>query len=771
MVRHESRFLVDTAFIIERTYQTFFGTPLLTAQGSDHTFTFAFARDFLRLRSKLGIRAGVLVIGRESHSLTTDQNIENIIIFLQELKIPYIRDPSNTGLKMVGSLGSQFSHIVTGDKRFLQLTGYDVTVVLVRHASRYQCDWVSSDTVRTIMGIAPENVLTYLALTESSNAQALTSTQAVRLIELYGDLDSIYENLSKVASGQIRKKLVKNETRARDYYSESKPDRASESVSCNLQTVSLGDLDTDRNRQLLRTYGFHSLLPLLANHTDVRLDLNEITTRLGSYHAVVDGKGIQELESLMLSSKQCSIDTESDDKDPREAVLLGVAFSVKGGEAYFVPLIEEDLKGLCKDDVLKFLKRICNSGISFIGHNIKYDYLLLRRNGIRIKSIQFDTMLAAYDCHGDWDFFNLRYLAQRFLGEKIKSYSDLVDEDKTFLDLPLKDLVNHACQDADVTMRLYPIFLAELNDRNITEQYYDQTMRLMMHLAELEFQGIAADWGQIDAIRRSLSKKASDLKDDICKKVGIVFDLDSDKDLSAVLKEALVLRGYLAPRKITMAILEQVAICEPIVRLVVQYKKLRSRVLGLESVSACVTGGRIYPLFNQIKSRAGLLSTVKPNLFENDTLPELKSCFDSSVRDYFRDKQRSLDILSQVTQDPVLRDVRASKSKVDVFMAEHAVMKDLDHDECLLSLAVGQSDSKLSREFLVDRVKIREIRNDLGERYSTMFRWLDSYRRKAQANGYAAIDGKRKYIDGLKSSDMARRDRAMEEAVRWLIRY
>jgi hypothetical protein len=209
MVRHESRFLVDTAFIIERIYQTFFGTPLLTAQGSDHTFTFAFARDFLRLRSKLGIRAGVLVIGRESHSLTTDQNIENIIIFLQELKIPYIRDPSNTGLKMVGSLGSQFSHIVTGDKRFLQLTGYDVTVVLVRHASRYQCDWVSSDTVRTIMGIAPENVLTYLALTESSNAQALTSTQAVRLIELYGDLDSIYENLSKVASGQIRKKLEK----------------------------------------------------------------------------------------------------------------------------------------------------------------------------------------------------------------------------------------------------------------------------------------------------------------------------------------------------------------------------------------------------------------------------------------------------------------------------------------------------------------------------------------------------------------------------------
>lgn len=158
---------------------------------------------------------------------------------------------------MVDSLASQFSHIVTGDKRFLQLTADDLTVVLVQPAGRYQCDWFSLDTVRTMMGIAPKDVPTYLALTEASNAQALTSTQAVRLIELYGDLDLIYENLPKVPSGKIRKKLVKNETRARDFYLESKPDRERESVSCNVQPFSLDDLDTDRNRQLLKTYGFH----------------------------------------------------------------------------------------------------------------------------------------------------------------------------------------------------------------------------------------------------------------------------------------------------------------------------------------------------------------------------------------------------------------------------------------------------------------------------------------------------------------------------------
>ena len=232
--------------------------------------------------------------------------------------------------------------------------------------------------------------------------------------------------------------------------------------------------------------------------------------------------------------------------------------------------------------------------MNFVGHNIKYDYLLLRRNGVRINSVHFDTMLAAYDCHGDWDFFNLPYLAQSFLNEKIKSYSDLLDQDSTLLDVPFEELVNHACGDVDMTMRLYPILLAELSHRSITGQFHDQTMPLMRYLGELEFQGVPADSSKIAAIHRRFSLKASGLKDEICKKVRKSFDLDSEKDLSTVLKEALTLRGYLAPRKITMAVLEQMATSEPVARLLVQYKRLRSRILGLQTMSTSVSNGKIY---------------------------------------------------------------------------------------------------------------------------------------------------------------------------------
>jgi len=181
-------------------------------------------------------------------------------------------------------------------------------------------------------------------------------------------------------------------------------------------------------------------------------------------------------------------------------------------------------------------------------------------------------MLAAYDCHGDCDFFNLPYLSQTLLNEKIKSCSDLVDQNITLLDVPFKELVDHACGDADITMRLYPILLAELDRRSITGQFYDQTMCLMRYLGELEFQGVPADLAKLDAIHRDLRVKASDLKDELSGRTGKAFDSDSEKDLWAVLREALELRGYFASRRITVAMLEQIASSEPIAQLVVRYK-------------------------------------------------------------------------------------------------------------------------------------------------------------------------------------------------------
>jgi len=246
------------------------------------------------------------------------------------------------------------------------------------------------------------------------------------------------------------------------------------------------------------------------------------------------------------------------------------------------------------------LKRIFNSKVDFIGHNIKYDYLMLRRSGVTMRRIHFDTMLAAYDCHGDWPFFNLPYVCKRYLGKEIKSYSDLVSDGSSFLDLPLREMVNHACQDADMTRRLYPGLLAQLQKRGIAGQFFNHTMKHLQRLAKLEFDGIAVNVGRIDRIKEDLLKRVTRLRLEIFTMVGKDFDLESQQALSAVLREVADLRGYIGPSRITVSSLEHLAIVEPVARLIVEVKRLRSRIVRLESISAEARDGKIYPLFNQI---------------------------------------------------------------------------------------------------------------------------------------------------------------------------
>lgn len=341
----------------------------------------------------------------------------------------------------------------------------------------------------------------------------------------------------------------------------------------------------------------------------------------------------------------------------------------------------------------------------------------------------------------------------------------------SFLDLPLREMVNHACQDADMTRRLYPCLLGELQKRSIAGQFFNHTMKNLQRLARLEFDGMSVDVGQIDRIKADLLKRVSRLRLEIFAMVGKDFDIDSQQALSAVLREIADLRSYIGPSRITTSSLEHLAIAEPVARLIVKFKRLRSQVARLESVSASVRDGKIYPLFNQIKFRTDMVGTSRPSVFDIEGLSDLKSCFHGCVRDLFVDPQKSLHILSKVTKDPVLINVRRSKSKVDPVMAKHPLMQELDPDELLLRLAIGQSDTVLSKRFLIDRLNITTMRHDLEKRYRIMFQWLNSFRRMARTNRYATNGELRKYIDGLKSSDVARRGRALEYAVRWLIHY
>ncbi len=769
MVTQENVFLVDTTFLFENAHKTFFGAPLLISVGRDNTFTFGFLRDLLRIRRSIGVNAGILALSIETYSVTSKENIGKVLRLFRELGLSYVQEPCKSVLDISATVSSHISYIITQDEKILQLAKDDLSVIVLKDPGDYEV--MTSKKIISQMGVSPNRIPTYLALTKGCpNSALLTKRQAIRLIELYGDLEKIYENLSRFTSTVVRKKLLSGKNTFLSNYSKNKARETHLSLSFKPTDLSW-NLGNERDASLLKSYGFHSLIRLLKRPIQVHLAPDKALKESTPYNAVVDSKRLKELEALISSSKLCAIDCESDDKNPHQATLFGTAFSVKKGEAFYVSLIESDLMGITPKDVIACLKRICSKATQFIGHNVKYDYLLLRRNGIKIKSIHFDTMLAAYDCYGDWNFFNLKYSSERLLGKMIKSYKDIVRKDQTFLDLPFREIVRHACEDAEVTLGLYHILIKELERKGITEQYFNRTLTQVRILGNLEYNGISLNSDKLKNIRGSLLDEALNIKQNIWDKIGKSFDLDSQKEVSVVLNDTLDLREYLGSKSVTLSALEQLAINRPIVRLIVEYKRKRKQLKTIDSIVKTIREGKIYPTFNQLKSTYGQLTSKNPNLFETEGIPNLKSCFSITIRGYFKDSKRSLDVLENLSEDVNLRRDRVGRSKRNKFIETHPLMKDLDHDDLLLSIVIGYSDVKLSRRFMVDHLTISTIRLDLTERYASLFRWLDEFRKNTAKQGYIKLNNEFKYLDGLKSSNIEKRQKALEFVVRWLIQY
>ena len=183
MVITEKRFLIDASFIVDQVHKTFLGSPLITVQGKDHTFLFGFVRDLLRLRRNLGIGAGAIVLGKEVCSTISHDEVLTLAVILSELKIPHVHDPLNPALNIIGAMRNAFTHIVTTDEAFLQFCA-DQIVVLRRSVKQLEWDWVSSDLAEKRLGIVPDKIPVYLALTDQSSSSVLTNKQAIRLVEI-----------------------------------------------------------------------------------------------------------------------------------------------------------------------------------------------------------------------------------------------------------------------------------------------------------------------------------------------------------------------------------------------------------------------------------------------------------------------------------------------------------------------------------------------------------------------------------------------------------
>lgn len=758
----DAQFLIDSTFLFEASEAAFLGTPLLVdKEGRDHTRTFGVVRDLLRLRRKFGIRHAAIIVGEESLAATGTDVVDDLLPLLRQINASVLRVDGARVVDICAQVASSAHWVISNNPAVQQLVG-DRLGVLIPSVG----DDAEVITKKTLVdaGIRPEWVPAVLALSDGKGAP-LKRRQAVRLLEVYGSLEAVLEDASSAPSADWKRKLAPN----RDGLLQIEKGLRIRPAVMAAPAMTPGGVfvdDSDTSVTALRAYGFWSLVRMLPLPAASAIDVPASSECKTDYRAIRCPEDLRALEQCLSQAEVCAIDTETSGKDPRRATLYGVSLAVKEGQAFYVPLVQSDLDGLSPEDVRARLKVALSRKLKLVGHNLKYDFAVLQRHGIDVQAPHFDTLLAAHECFGDWDFWNLSALAKKLLGTSVKRYRDIVGDGETFLDKPFKELVEHACCDADMALRLYAVLTRELRKQGNEQHFLEGPMRVEALLMERERDGVRIDMGRMKAVGRATRTSAEALKAAVFAVAGCEFDVESPKSTTETLRKLGIWEKTSRPP--AEAQMEQIAGEFPLVASIVKFRRERRRHRDIEAICDAAKKGRVYPSFSQCKSAHGSLSSASPCL---DEAVAAGAVLDKALLGLFVDAAASLEILMEASGDDVLRkDSRPRKAK-DGFIPGLSVSGEDEHREALLMTAIGEPDPVISRRFLMGRADTAKLRSAITSRYPALFSWLQDFRRAALASGFGEHGGSRKHLAGLRSSDVDKRNRAVRSAVRWLARY
>jgi hypothetical protein len=758
----DERFLIDSTFLFKASEAAFLGAPLLVdKEGRDHTRTFGVVRDVLRLRKKFGVRNAAIVVGEESLAATCKDVVDDLLPLLRQINASVLRRDGARVVDICAQVASSARWIVSTNPSVQQLVGESLGVLIPRVGD--DAEVVTKKTLSDA-GVRPEWVPAVLALSDGKDAP-MKRRQAVRLLEIYGSLEAALADVSSAPSADWKRKLAPK----RDSLLQIATGLKIRPAALAASAMSLGGAfveDSDASVKALKAYGFWSLIRMLplADASDIGVTSSaECKT---DYRAIRCAEDLRILELCLSRAEVCAIDTETSGKDPRRATLYGVSVSVKEGQAFYVPMMQSDLDGLSPEEVRARLNAAFSRKFKLVGHNLKYDVTVLRRSGIDVQELYFDTMLAAHECFGDWEFWNLSALAKKLLGASVKRYRDIVSDGETFLDRPFKELVEHACCDADMALRLHTVLTKELRKRCAEQHFLDGPMRLERLLIERERDGVRIDMGRIKTVGRAVKASAEALRATAIETAGYEFDIDSPKGTTEALRKLGIWEK--TSRPLGESHMEQIAGDFPLVANIVKFRRERKRYKNIEDICDAAKKGRVYPSFSQCKSAHGSVSSTSPSLYEAKAAGAI---LDEAIARLFVNEAASIEILMEASGDAVLRkDLRSHKGK-DGFVPGFPLLGEAEQREALLMTAIGEPDPVVSRRFLMGRADTAKLRSAITSRYQALFSWLQDFRRAALANGFAEHRGSRKYLAGLRSSDVDKRNKAVRSAVRWLARY
>ena len=837
-------FILDGTALAYRAYFGMIGRPLINSKGQNTSAVFGFANYLLKVLSDEKPDYLVAVFDtpeptfrhkkypeykatREKMPEEMASQLDHIKRMLKAFGVPTVERPGYEADDVIGTLAALAEKedinvfMVTGDKDFMQLITPRVKMYKPGK-SGMDVEIVDEKGVEMKFGVRPSSVIDVLALTGDAvdnvpGIKGVGEKTAIPLIQKYGSLEKVLANADKVDKPALREKLKTGKDMAllSKWLVTIKTD-----VPLGVDFHSLKEKNPDQAEisRLFNELEFKSLIRRAQQITAVHASKTEetaeaeepepheeeyrtISTVRHDYKLITDAEELAKLAEKLKKAEVVSMDTETTSVDALNAKLVGISFSVKPHEAYYVNIASEggDLfseaggrHGVNVKDAVKLLKPVFESSkIRKVGQNLKYDMLVLSNYDIRTRGVEFDSMVAAYVVNAD-GAHNLDALAKEYLKYKPVPIEELIGKgknQKNMREVPPEVVAEYSGEDADIALQLTTALRKKLEESSLLDLCVKMEFPLIEVLTEIEKTGVRIDTAILSQISKELERMIENLSGEIYKLAGEEFNIGSPKQLGDVLFNKMNLPTNKKTKtgfSTDVFVLEELSAQHPIAESILAYRKLtKLKSTYVDALPALINArsGRLHTSFNQTVAATGRLSSSDPNLqnipIRGEMGKEIRKAFVPGEKgwvmmsaDY---SQIELRIMAHICKDEGMMEAfqkhedihRTTASKV-FGVPPDKVTPDMRRKakEVNFGLLYGIGPYGLKIRLRISQGEAKEVIDTYFRRFPRVREYIDGTIEFARKHGYVeTLLGRRRYLANINSKNSAVRNAEERQAI------
>ena len=832
-------FLLDAYALIYRSYYAFLKNPRINSKGLNTSAILGFCNTLNEVLTKekpeyIGVafdhgktfRNEVFPeykAQREETPEVIKRSVPIIKEILEAYHIPILQKDGFEADDVIGTVASQTgkmgieTYMLTPDKDYGQIVGPNIYMFRPRHGGGY--DKMGEQEVKEKYGISStKQVIDLLALMGDSadnypGCPGIGEKTAIKLIQQFGGVDALLSHTCQL-KGKMKEKVegAIDDIKMSKYLATIKTDIP---MDITLEKLKVENPDEKKLEEIFTRLEFNTLknkalkkrenkakkvntqLSLFSDESNdreeipERTDLKSLKITPHDYQLIDNQENMKELCDFFRTKSILSLDTETTSTHAIDAELVGLSFSIKENQAFYIPIPANREEAQKIVNIFKTVYEDPN--ILKVGQNIKYDYEVLKNYGIEIKGSMFDDMIAHYLIQPELRH-NMDYMAEIYLHYQTVHIEELIGPkgkgQKNMRDLEPEAVYEYAAEDADITLKLKNVLEPKLKELNLEELFQKIEMPLVPVLADMEMTGVRLDTKALQETSDSFTHRMQEIEKHIYELAGEGFNISSPKQVGEILFNKMKIIDK--PKKTRTGqfvtseeVLQQLRSKNPIVDEILNYRGLKKLLTTyIDSLPKLINPrtGHIHTSFNQTITATGRLSSSDPNLqnipVRNDDGKEIRKCFIPEPGCLFFSadySQIELRIMAHLSGDENM--INAFKDGLDIHAATaakiwHKEMKDVTPQErkkakqANFGIIYGITPYGLAQRMDIPNGEARDLIRDYFITFPKVKDYMEKAKEIARQQGYVeTLFHRRRYLPDIKSHNGTVRGFAERNAI------